>query len=119
MRRLIVALLVLVTVGATGCASRVNKVMDSWMGHHFSELVASWGPPQQTLDDGDGGRIMVWAADRSYAVPGRATTTANEYGGMLTAQTTYTPAQTHGWKAYRMFWVDRDGRVYKWAWRGL
>lgn len=50
---------------ADGCAGRVNEVMKSWVGHHYSDLIAAWGPPAQVLDDGSGGKIMTWASTRS------------------------------------------------------
>jgi hypothetical protein len=38
--------------------------------------------------------------------------------GSATSTTTYTPGQTYSWKAYLMFWLDKNGIVYKWSWRG-
>ncbi len=124
------ALLLITTVAlavTSGCAARINKVMASWERYHYSELIASWGPPQQVFDDGAGGRILIWTATRSYTVPGHATThttvSATAYDnyiwGSATSRTTYTPAQTRGWTAYRMFWIHRNGIIYRWAWRGL
>jgi hypothetical protein len=121
------AILVAVIVMLPGCAGKINKVMDSWMGAHYSNLIASWGPPQQVFDDGGGGRLLVWTQGRSYTVPGYATTTtnfnANVYDnyiwGSATSRTVYNPAQTYGWTAYRMFWIGSDGRIYRWAWKGF
>ncbi|MGH8462355.1 MAG: hypothetical protein ACRESS_12170 [Stenotrophobium sp.] len=39
-----------------GCAS-INEKMASFMGHDESDLIASWGPPSQVMDDGNGGQI--------------------------------------------------------------
>ena len=110
----------------TGCA-HMNKVMASWQGHHYSDLIAKWGPPQQVFDDGSTGRILVYSSDRSWTVPGYATTTttatATAYDtyiwGSATSHTTYTPAQVQSYTAYRMFWIDSNGHIYRWAWRGL
>jgi hypothetical protein len=101
---------------ASGCAARVNKVMESWMGHNVSELIASWGPPQQTIDLGNQGRVYVWSAVRSFTTPGRANTTttgsAVAFGNMATGSaystTTYTPPQTTSYAATRSFWVDHN-----------
>ncbi len=121
---LIATLAVLMT---SGCGARINKVMASWERHHYSDLIASWGPPQQVFEDGSDGRILVWTATRSYTVPGQATTHTtgsatvyeNYIWGSATSHTTYNPAQTYGWTAYGMFWINRDGIIYRWAWRGL
>ncbi len=107
----------------TSCASSVNKVMESWMGANVNDLIASWGPPQQVFDDGSGGKVLVWAADRTWTTPGRATTntTATVSGntGWATSTTTYTPAAVNGYTAYRMFWANSKGTLYRWAWKGM
>ena len=136
MRRTVVAVvLVLLLVVSAGCVARVNKVMESWEGAHVSDLIASWGPPQQIMNDGAGGKIYVWNQTRSFTSPGYATTTttgqatgqATTYGsttygnaqGSQHSQTTYTPPQTTEYTASRMFWVNNSGVIYRWAWRGL
>ena len=42
------------SVFLTGCATETNNMMQSWVGHHQSELIASWGPPLQVASDGKG-----------------------------------------------------------------
>lgn len=109
--------------------------MQSWMGHHVSDLIASWGPPQQSISDGRGGQILIYSQVRQWQTPGQITTntygTANAYGslygntytgnvyGSTQSTTTYTPPQTHGYNAQRMFWVNSKGGIYRWSWRGL
>ena len=119
----LLVLLVLVVLTGVGCAREINKTLDSWVGHDYSELFASWGPPQQVFSDGSGGQIFVYAYNRSWVQPGRATTyyNATDYGGYIygSATTVYSPAYVQGYTAYRMFWADDDGTIYSWAWRGL
>lgn len=124
------SLRLLTTVAAVallvGCA-HINKVMQSWVGHHYSELITAWGPPQQVFDDGNGGRILVYTATRAWVVPGRATTyttvNASVYDdyiwGTSTSYTTFSPAYLQGYTAYRMFWISKSGYIYSWSWRGL
>jgi hypothetical protein len=122
-----IATVILIVAALTGCAARMNRAMMSWQGHNFNDLIASWGPPNQVFDDGSGGRIMVWTEARSYTTPGSSTTrttgsataTGNTVWGSATSRTTYNPGQTYQWRVYRMFWMNRDGVIYKWAWRGL
>lgn len=117
-----------------GCAS-INKTMESWMGHNVNDLIASWGPPQQTMSDGQGGQIFIYTQTRQWTNPGQATTNTfgqvNTYGsyygnnysgntyGSAQSTTTYTPPKTYGYRSQRMFWVDSNGRIYRWAWKGL
>jgi len=128
MRKSIPILLATISIfSLSGCAGQINQTMQSWMGHHYSELIGSWGPPQQVFDDGRSGRILIWTQVRSYTSPGTSTT--QTYGqatayddyiwGSATSHTTYTPPQTYGYTAYRMFYIDKDGLIYNWTWRGL
>jgi len=76
-------LVILLCLGLAGCAT-INKTMESWMGANANDLIASWGPPQQTMSDGQGGQILVYSSARTWTTPGQATTTttgyANSYG---------------------------------------
>ncbi|HXM40768.1 MAG TPA: hypothetical protein VN924_05920 [Bryobacteraceae bacterium] len=54
--------------------ARMDKVMSSWVGNSYGNVVAAWGPPDQILDDGASGKILVYTKTRSYTVPGTATT---------------------------------------------
>ena len=109
-----------------GCAARLNKMMKSWVDHHYGDLIASWGPPQEVFDDGRGGRILIYTIQRQWTNPGtsktRTTGSATMWDsfiwGSTTSKTTYRPPQTHKWTAYRMFWINEDGIIYRWAWRG-
>jgi hypothetical protein len=128
-------LAVVLTIPMVGCAGRINKTMDSWRGAHVSQLIGSWGPPAQIMDDGLGGKVFIYATTRTWTTPGTATTqttgsaTATAWGtdtyatgsatGRSTSTTTYTPAQTHGYHAYRMFYINANGVIYNWAWKGL
>jgi hypothetical protein len=120
-----VLLLILVLVG---CGPSVSEVMQSWEGSHYRQLYASWGPPQEIHDDGQGGRILIYTMTRSYTSPGYSTTNtqANVYSspfgtgrGTATSSTTYVPPRTTSYQAYRMFYINEEGYIYYWAWRGL
>lgn len=120
-------IIVAICISFSGCAARINKVMKSWQGQHFTVLIGSWGPPQQVFDDGGGGRIFIYTQQRQWTTPGSSTTTirgnatvlGNNVWGSAKSTTTYNPSQTHGYKAYRMFYINKDGFIYNWAWRGL
>jgi hypothetical protein len=120
--------LLISTLLLSGClAGRMNNQMNSWMGHNYSELIMSWGPPAQVYDDGQGGRILIYTQSRQWTTPGHATTQttgqATIYDNMIWGQaqsvTTYTPPQRAGYTAFRAFAIDKDGRIYKYSWRGL
>ena len=81
------------------------------------EKTTTWGPPQLWFSDGQGGQVLVYTP----AVAGN--TTNGEIGGLqryrsATVQTVYKPSMTARWPVYRMFFVDANNRIYRWAWRG-
>jgi hypothetical protein len=106
-------LLLAVSIGSSGCAGRVDRQMGSWVGHHQSELIRAWGPPNQTASDGDGGTILIYG---SYVNLGQTpgTATVSPYGKVR-----YTAPQQQGYSRTRMFYVDRSGRIYAYRWKGL
>ena len=38
-----------------------TAIMKSWEGAHISRLIRSWGPPQEIVSDGAGGRIYIYS----------------------------------------------------------
>jgi hypothetical protein len=128
MNRSRLAVLSLLMLALSGClAGRMNSIMHSWEGHHYSELIMRWGPPEAVYDDGQGGRILVYTQVRQWTTPGQVTTTttgtATIYDNMIWGQaqsySQYTPPQTYGYTAWRMFSMNRRGIIYSWSWRGL
>jgi hypothetical protein len=123
MRYLRLATLLVILV-LPGCfTGRMNKVMQSWEGQHFSDLVMSWGPPHDLYNDGAGGRILVYYESRLRTTPGRAVTYTRNSSitvlGVPQSITLWVPPETRGYVAWRLFRVNRNGRIYSWSWRGL
>lgn len=117
----------------TGCMTpkKMDQMMSSWVGHSADDLIASWGPPQQTMPDGSEGQIFVYLEQRHYTTPGYSNTTSNAYAtaygnynyatasGYGTSSTFTTPPQSYAWTVSRTFWINKERRIYRWAWRGL
>ena len=102
---------ILFVFALSGCASKINEVMDSWVGSHKSELIGRWGPPNQTTSDGLNGEILIYSSN--VVLPqtlGRATT--DTFGN-----TTYTAPQQNGYQRTRMFYVNKEGSIYSWRWQ--
>lgn len=103
---------VLVALLSGGCAS-TSKTMQSWMGIHQSNLILQWGPPTRSAPDGAGGTILIYEFDRYLGqVPGRA---VRNFDGSVS----YTAPESTGYVAVRMFWVNANGILYHWQWRGM
>ncbi len=119
------------TIAPYSIDAELDFSMKSWVGHSSNDLIASWGMPQQTLDDGKGGKMFIYTEERHYTTPGYSfsNTSGNlntiwggrrsyySFGGSNTFGV-YTPPQTTRWTVSRTFWVDKDGKVYRWAWKG-
>jgi hypothetical protein len=140
-----IALSAAIALIVCACASKppapsIDDTMKSWLGNPSADLVASWGPPHNTMRDGKGGEIWTYFIDRHWTVPGGAITTTSGntythgtyhgssifggpgYQGNTSMQgnsvTTYQPPQTQGYTARRTFFVNEDGIISRYAWRG-
>jgi len=89
-----------------GCA-HINKRMSSWEGHHYSELIRSWGAPSRVVDDGAGGKVIVYGEYVDGGTSGRVDQWGNSH------------ARNNGYTRKREFFADKDGIIRSWKWRGL
>lgn len=96
-----------------GCAGKINETMESWVGSHESELIASWGPPQQVSGNGQGGKILVY---QNYVNLGhtQGVATSDGYGN-----TRFSMPQSRGYSRTRMFYVNEAGYIYSFRWQGM
>ena len=125
--RFLFACFVLMVMSSCMTPSKMNTIMDSWTNSHESDLIAAWGPPQQVMSDGRDGKVFIYTQQVNYTTPGTATTTTNVngygYGNTAnvygTSYTTYNPSQTYGYQRQRIFFINSDGQIYRWSWRGL
>ncbi len=73
-----------------------RKIMDSWLGHHKSELIQSWGPPVRYESDGKGGEILIWESKQTQGAV---------LNGTYYERTSY---------PFKMFYADHNGKIYYW-----
>ena len=50
----------IVTFGMSELWHKNERSMESWLGHHKSELVAAWGAPNLTTSTGNGGEALTY-----------------------------------------------------------
>ncbi len=115
-------LLISLLVALVGCGPSTKEIMNSWKGSHVSRLIRSWGPPQQVVPDGAGGKIYVWS-DSIYLpfTKGKTETrgTYDAYSSTFKSKTTYTPPLVLEGDKVRMFYVDAQGIIYTWRAEGF
>jgi hypothetical protein len=120
MRKYLVGVLFL-TVGCVSTSDQISKQMASWMGHSENELIADWGEPTRTVSDDNGGKIFVYELQRESTTPAVLTThkcSQWEADCVNGERAVYQPASTQTWAVLREFWINGDGVVYKWKWKG-
>ena len=82
----------------TSCTSK-KEVMKSWVGESKQNLIISWGPPEQIIEDGEGGEILAYSRQVNapvsyYANNSYQTTSITEF-------------------EYQIFWVNSEGKIYQ------
>src|SRR4051794_7307740 len=84
-----------------------DKLMNSFIGHPQSDLIAKWGPPSRTESDEDGGSILIYEItdpnlQHVYTAPGSGL----RYNIPIPRGT-------------RTFHVNEQGIVSRWSWKGF
>lgn len=97
------------------------EILDSWKGHHYSELIQSWGPPTHVYDNGLSGVMLVYSEIRQVRRPNsgalaragmQATSGVDlcSQGGCDPASGATVTAQ----QSYDMLYVNPQGTIYNW-----
>ena len=109
-----------------GCGPPTAEIMNSWKGSHVSQLIRSWGPPQEMTTDGLNGHVYIWRRDINIPLSDRKketkrTTTYNPYRNQysIKTETTYKEPVVIEGEKLRMFWVNEDGIIYTWKAEGF
>ncbi len=92
---------------------KIDKQMQSWVGHHKSKLIREWGPPTRYDSDGLNGEILIYSFQRKF------NPTAGKYLQNNQGEIMYTPPKDNSYQAIRMFYVDNEGIIYSWRWQGI
>ena len=83
-------LIVLLLIGLLPSCKTTKKIMDSWLGHTKKELIIKWGPPARVASDGGDGEILIYSKQ------------------------VYIPQYNLKYYDYKMFYVNSEGRIYRW-----
>jgi len=102
----VIGLVVLIGI-VIALRDRRTEIMASWIGKHQSELIAEWGPPNKIMPDGKGGTVL----DYSYYKDLGENIYINRRG--------YGYTSPRGYTAKRYFYVDSNGIIYNFKWKGL
>ncbi len=126
---MVLALMALLIVA---CASDANKktqqLEEDWKGKNFNDLIAAKGPPDEKLDDGQGGKIFIYSTYEYESGSGGGSSRGGGYGGGVgggrhgggygggggssrggSSKTSYHSSE--------MFWINPDGFIYRTAYQ--
>jgi hypothetical protein len=124
--RLIRAIAAIVVFAFVGCATSqssraIDQAMASWMGNSVSDLIASWGPPDQETQVEDGSRVLtynrvLWEESDPLSCDNLYPTSDPNQADAECARRLLNQRAVRG---LQMFWANRDGVIYRWAWRTI
>jgi len=118
-----------------GCATTANyeKMLSSWMGASADSLVQSWGPPDNSYQLSDGGKVLTYNKSRNMTLYTQTPVTTYQNGTVSTmgmygggsvgsysgTSTSYvnTPMNINQ-NCTTRFTVNSSGRITNWAWEG-
>jgi uncharacterized lipoprotein YmbA len=58
---LLVIAALLIGACATSASKKTQQLAEVWQGKNFNDLIAAKGPPDEKLDDGQGGKIFTYS----------------------------------------------------------
>lgn len=117
---------------ATNASKKAQQLEEDWQGKNFNDLIAAKGPPDEKLDDGQGGKIYTYSTyeheQASGSGSGGGSSRGGGYGGGGgwgrhgggygggggssrggSSKTSYLVSE--------MFWVHADGYIYRTAYQ--
>ena len=115
-----IGLIILIIYMLDGGKKNQSAIMKSWMGASVPQLIRSWGPPHEIVSDGAGGKIYIYTKAVDILLkPGTIKRKGTYGGGRYTENIEVKPAEYLKYDKVRMFWVNSQGIIYHWKWKGL
>jgi uncharacterized membrane protein YgcG len=134
---MVLALMVLL-IGA--CASNATKkaqqLEEDWKGKNFNDLIAAKGPPDEKVDDGQGGKIFIYKNYEYERAPESESGGGSTHGGWSgggfgggagrsrhgggyggEGGSSRRGSSKTSYLTYEMFWINPDGNIYRTAYQ--
>lgn len=130
MKKIIVLLGLVVLVSGCATTRGYEAILGSWMGAKEESLVASWGPPQNVYQMGNGKKVIEYSRGQNIQTGGYAyTTPQTTYHQGVVGNTLYTGTSTQyvtqTTPVYNIqmwcktsFILDSNGTIESWRWEG-
>ncbi|MEO0141669.1 MAG: hypothetical protein ABIM88_09010 [candidate division WOR-3 bacterium] len=119
-----VGTLCLLDLASTGGSASCPKGDSSWLGRTYKEVLRLFGQPSAVYSDGRNGAVISYMYTRtpsnSYTqIPGPPYDYEDWASVCVLARTSRAPYGRHSCQAYRLFWVNENGTIYKYKKKGV
>jgi hypothetical protein len=117
---------------ATSASKKAQQLEENWKGKNFNDLIAAKGPPDEKLDDGQGGKIFIYSTYESEPASGSDSGGGSSRGGRFGGgfggnrhgggygsgggSSRGGSAKTSDLSS-EMFWINPDGYIYRTAYQ--
>ena len=85
-----------------------EEKMQTWLGNHQSKIISQWGAYTRTIDDGAGGKILIW---EEHFTKSSTTTPYTLFG-----QTFYSHSGGGSGIRYHDVFIDKNGYITNILW---
>jgi hypothetical protein len=130
--RIMLLLIMALLIGA--CATlgnnKAQQLEEDWKGKNFNDLIAAKGPPDQKLDDGQGGKILIYMSSELSPDSGSSSHGGGSGGGGMGRHSGGGSSRGGGSGGggssrggqishinNEMFWINPDGFIYRTAYQ--
>jgi len=112
---------------ATAANKKAQQLEEDWKGKNFNDLIAAKGPPDEKLDDGQGGKIFIYSTyeyeQASVSGSGGSSSRGGGGGGGGRQGSGAGGGSSRGGSSKtsylrsEMFWINPDGYIYRTAYQ--
>jgi hypothetical protein len=119
-----VALAAILAVGCRDAQSPQDKAMAEWIGAPSVAVIQGWGEPDKVFTDGRSGFVVCYVNRTDFVHYNVLFNDAPTDGSIVPAKTLakadkiFEQANIDEYRNYRVFYLEPDGTVYDWKWRG-
>jgi uncharacterized membrane protein YgcG len=120
---LVLALMaLLIGACATSPSKKAQQLEEDWKGKNFNDLIAAKGPPDEKMDDGQGGKIFIYLSSELSPDSGSGGgMSRHSGGGSSRGGGSGGGGSSRGGQvshiSNEMFWINPDGFIYRTAYQ--
>ena len=129
---LLALMVLLIGACATNASKKAQQLEEDWKGKNFNDLIAAKGPPDEKVDDGQGGNIFIYKTyeyERASESENGGGSTRGGWSGGGAGRGRHGGGYGGGggssrggssktsYLTYEMFWINPNGNIYRTAYQ--